>query len=72
MSGDMIQNSVEDQMIDRLNFNLEPGASYVFNRRFCAFHPAGQNTYTTRSLIRIVLTGSNDWLDPPLYGLCLI
>ena len=60
----MIQNSVEDKFIDGLNFNLEPGASYVLNRRFCTFHPAGQNTYTTRSLIRIVLIGSNDWLDP--------
>jgi hypothetical protein len=60
----MIQNSVEDEIIDGLNFDLEPGASYVFNRRFCTFHPAGQNTYTARSLIRIVLIGANDWLDP--------
>ena len=64
MYGDMIHNSVEDKIIDGLNFNLEPGASYALNRRFCTFHPAGSNIYTARSLIRIVLTGSNDWLDP--------
>jgi hypothetical protein len=55
---------VEDKIIDGLNFNLEPGASYVLNRRFCTFHPSGSNIYTPRSLIRIVLTGANDWLDP--------
>jgi hypothetical protein len=31
MLGDMIQNSVEDTIIDGLNFDLEPGASYVLN-----------------------------------------
>ena len=64
MSGDMIHNRVEDKITDGLNFNLEPGASYVLNSRFCTFHPAGSEIYTARSLIRIVLTGSNDWLDP--------
>jgi len=63
MSSDMIHNSVEDKIIDGLNFNLEPGASYVLNRRFCTFQPSGAQTYTPRSLIRIVLTGANDWLD---------
>ncbi len=60
----MIHNSVEDKFIDGLNFNLEPGASYVLNRRFCTFQASGSNIYTARSLIRIVLTGTNDWLDP--------
>ncbi len=60
----MMHNSVEDKIIDGLNFNLEPGASYVLNRRFCTFQASGSNIYTARSLIRIVLTGANDWLDP--------
>jgi len=64
MSGDMMHNSVEDKIIDGLNFQLEPGASYVLNRRFCTFQASGSNIYTARSLVRIVLTGSNDWLDP--------
>ncbi len=64
MSADMMHNSVEDKIIDGLNFNLEPGASYVLNRRFCTFQASGSNIYTARSLIRVVLTGNNDWLDP--------
>ena len=64
MSAELIHNSVEDKIIDGLNYNLEPGASYVLNRRFCTFHPSGSNVYTARSLIRVVLIGSNDWLDP--------
>jgi hypothetical protein len=61
---DMIHNAVEDQIIDGLDFKLKPGASYVLNRRFVTFQPSGSNIYTSRSLIRVVLTGANDWLDP--------
>jgi hypothetical protein len=61
---DLIHNAVEDKIIDGLDFKLRPGASYVLNRRFVTFHPSGSNIYTAKSLIKIVLTGSNDWLDP--------
>ena len=64
MSGDLIHNSVEDKIIDGLDFKLKPGARYLLNRRFVTFHPSGASTYTTNSLIRIVLIGANDWLDP--------
>ena len=72
MSGDMMHNSVEDKIIDGLNFSLEPGASYVLNRRFCTFQASGSNIYTPRSLVRVVLTGSNDWLDPSTLRIMLM
>jgi hypothetical protein len=62
---DMIHNAVEDKIIDGLDFKLAPGASYVLNRRFVTFCPSGSNEYTPGGgLIRVVLTGANDWLDP--------
>ena len=33
--------AVEDHLIDSLQFNLRPGASYVTSRRSVTFHPQG-------------------------------
>jgi hypothetical protein len=60
-----IANGIEDKLIDGLSFKMNPGASYVVDRRSVTFHPQGSNIYKTSSgtkLIRILLTGDN-WMD---------
>ena len=62
-------NSVEDRLIDGLSFKLQPGASYITDRRSVTFHPQGSNIYKTGSgtkLIKILLTGDS-WLDPSTF-----
>ena len=57
---------VEDKLIDGLSFMMQPGASYVVDRRSVTYHPQGSNIYKPSAgtkLIRILLTGDN-WLDP--------
>jgi hypothetical protein len=61
-----ISNGVEDKLIDGLSFKLNPGASYVVDRRSVTYHPQGSNIYMPgqgTKLIRILVTGDN-WLDP--------
>jgi len=61
-----IANSIEDKLVDGLSFKLNPGASYVVDRRSVTYHPQGSNIYSSNTgtkLIRIMLTGDN-WLDP--------
>ena len=59
-------NGVEDKLIDGLSFKMQPGASYVVDRRSVTYHPQGSNIYKPSAgtkLIRILLTGDS-WLDP--------
>ena len=42
---DAVAASVEDHLIDSLQFKLRPGASYVTSRRSVTFHPQGGNDY---------------------------
>ena len=59
-------NSVEDYLIDGLSFKLNPGASYVADRRSVSYFPSGSNIYQSGSgarVIRVNLTGEG-WLDP--------
>ena len=42
-----IANGIEDKLIDGLSFKLNPGASYVVDRRSVTFHPQGSNIYKT-------------------------
>ena len=61
-----IANGIEDKLIDGLSFKMNPGASYVVDRRSVTYHPQGSNIYKPLAgtkLIRILLTGDN-WLDP--------
>ena len=61
-----LASGVEDKLVDGLSFKLQPGASYVLDRRSVTYHPQGSNIYTPGAgtkLIRILLTGE-DWLDP--------
>jgi len=58
-------NSVEDQLIDGLQYRLPAGASYITERKSVSFFPHGGNDYKPSGVkvIKFVLTG-NDWLDP--------
>ena len=59
-------NSVEDKLIDSLQFKLKEGASYITDRRSVTFYPQGSNLYRSQNgtkTIKINLTGDH-WLDP--------
>jgi hypothetical protein len=61
-----LASGIEDKLIDGLSFKLNPGASYVTDRRSVTYHPQRSNIYKPLAgtkLIRILLTG-DDWLDP--------
>jgi hypothetical protein len=63
---DSMASSVEDYLIEGLSFKLNPGASYVTDRRSVSYFTAGSNIYQSGSgarVIRINLTGEG-WLDP--------
>ena len=66
MSLESTTNAIEDHLIDALSFRLQPGASYVTNRRSVSFFPQGSNIYKPlqgTQVIKINLTGDG-WLDP--------
>ena len=63
---DSMASSVEDYLIEGLSFKLNPGASYVTDRRRVSQFTGGSNIYQSGSgsrVIRINLTGEG-WLDP--------
>jgi hypothetical protein len=63
---DSMASSVEDYLIEGLSFKLNPGASYVSDRRSVSYFPSGSNIYQAGSgarVIRVNLTGDG-WLDP--------
>ena len=45
MSLEATTNAIEDYLIDSISFKLQPGASYVTDRRSVTFHPQGSNIY---------------------------
>ena len=65
-------NSIEDKLVDSLQFKLNPGASYIIDRKSVTYHPQGSNVYSPTQgtkLIKIQLTGK-DWLDPETFRVC--
>ena len=58
--------SVEDNLIDSLNFKLRHGASYATDRRSVSYFPLGGNdsSPTCVKVIQIMLAGDS-WLAPP-------
>jgi hypothetical protein len=59
-------NSVEDYLISALSFKLDPGASYVVERKKSSFYASGAQEYISGQgarVVRIVLNGDG-WLDP--------
>ncbi len=66
MSLEATTNAIEDYLIDSISFKLQPGASYVTDRRSVTFHPQGSNIYKPvqwTKVTKITLTG-DQWLDP--------
>ena len=58
-------SAVEDTLVDKLDFKLKPGASYVTGRRNCSFFSMGGNEYSPRGVRVLRFTLSSDgWLDP--------
>ena len=67
MSLEATTNAIEDHLIDSISFKLAPGASYVTDRRSVSFFPQGSNIYKPEQgtkVIKIMLTGTGEWLDP--------
>ncbi len=52
-------SGIEDKLIDGLSFKLNPGASYVTDRRSVTYHPQGDN-WLDPSTLRIMFTLTND------------
>ena len=57
--------STEDNLISSLSFKLNPGASYITDRRSVSYFPQGGNDYAPRGVkvIKVMLTGDS-WMDP--------
>ena len=58
-------SSVEDSLINGLDFKLKPGANYITGRRNVSYFPSGGNTYSPAGVrvLKFHLT-NNGWLDP--------
>ena len=63
---DAIANSTEDYSIDGLSFKLQPGASYITDRRSVNYYASGSNIYTSDSGARLIIINltADGWLDP--------
>ena len=69
MSGlEQVTSSVEDVLIDSLQFKPAPGASYITARRDTRWFPSGSDSYASDSGVRVIrfnLTGApQEWMDP--------
>ena len=61
---DSMASSVEDYLIEGLSFKLNPGASYVTERRSVSYFTAGSNIHQSGSgarFTRINLTRKAGW-----------
>ena len=66
MSLEATTTAIENYLIDSISFTLEPGASYVTDRRSVTFHPQGSNVYKPAQgtkVIKVTMT-DDQWLDP--------
>ena len=57
-------------LIDSLSFKLPSSRQYVVERRSCAFHTEGSNSYSPQQgtkVIRFRLAGRGSWLDPSTF-----
>ena len=69
MSGlETVTSSVEDVLIDSLQFKPAPGASYLTAKRNTRWHASGSDTYSSNTGVRVLrfaLTGAaQEWCDP--------
>ena len=66
MSLEVISAGIEDSLLEALQFKLQPGASYINDRRSVTYHSSGSNIYGPNAgtrLIKLQITGDR-WLDP--------
>ena len=58
-------SAVEDTLVEKLDFKIKPGASYITGRRNCSFFSTGGNSYAPNGVrvVRFQLS-SDGWLDP--------
>lgn len=61
-----ITNATEDNLIEGLSFKLQPGASYVTERKSATFWAVGSNVYNPTGGVKLVkfVLSADDWLDP--------
>ena len=58
-------NSVEDYLIDGLSFKLNPGASYVTNRKSVTWWVSGSQSYSSgQSRVILLQINGDGWLGP--------
>ena len=61
---DSMASSVEDYLIEGLSFKLNPGVSYVTDRRSVSYFTAGSSIYQSGSgarVIRIISRARDGW-----------
>ena len=46
--------SLEDHLIEGVNYSPEPSAKYVINRRSATFYPSGSNVYKPVSGTKLI------------------
>ena len=72
MSLEVTAASLEEKLLDELQFNLKPGANYVTRRESVTMYPSGSGGYQYNSVkvIRIPLqAAAGQWLDPQTLNL---
>ena len=71
---EVIANSLEHALIDGLVCKLGKTASYITNRRSCAFDPQGRNLYaqTTGTTTHEYVLNGSDWLEPSTFRIMFL
>ena len=66
-----IANGIEDKLIDGLPFKMNPGASYVIDRRSVTFHPQGSNIHKPMEGTKLIrIFADRRQLDGPKHPAC--
>ena len=62
---EVYSSSVEDQLVDGLSYKLNPGSSYIIDKKSSTFFAQGSNIYTPNGGTRVLrfLLNGDDWLD---------
>ena len=67
MSLQVLKDTTNQTLIRPLDYNIDATADYIVERRSSTFYPSGSNVYNATSgtkLIKIVISGDNQYLDP--------
>jgi hypothetical protein len=62
----VMAQAIDDVLVDKLQYKLGEGASYVDRRESCTFFPQGSNEYSPsgNKVLRIALNADGGFLDP--------